>query len=64
MKVNPHVAVANVIGFGLVGTAFLLERSSCLSLPSWATPVLMTLQIALNAVSPALVSKAPAPPQV
>ena len=57
MKINAHVLVANLVGFALVATAYLLERSSCLSLPGWLNPVLLTVQIGLNALAPAVLSK-------
>lgn len=57
MKINPHVAVGNVVGFGLLASAYLLEKSSCLGLPDWAIPVLTTIQIGLNMLGPSLWKK-------
>lgn len=57
MKLNPHLALANLVGLSLAGVAYVLAHSSCLGLPEWVTPILLTAQLALNAVAPSLVAR-------
>ena len=57
MKINGILALANLVGLSLAGIAYLLSHSTCMGLPEWATPILLTVQLALNAVAPSLISK-------
>lgn len=57
MKIHAHMAIANLIGLSLAAVAYLLSHSSCMGLPEWATPVLLTVQLMLNAVAPAIITR-------
>ncbi len=50
MKFNFKSAVVAAMSFGAIAVAYLLERSTCLSLPGWAMPVLTTAGLTLNAL--------------
>ena len=61
MKINAHLALANLVGLSLAGVAYILAHSTCLGLPEWAAPLLLTLQAGLNAIAPSLFEAAAAP---
>lgn len=56
MKINLHLAVANLVGLSLAAVSYVVSHSSCLGMPEWVTPVLLTVQLALNAVAPSLLA--------
>lgn len=56
MKINAHLAVANLVGLSLAAVSYILSHSACLGLPEWVTPVLLTVQLALNAIAPSLLA--------
>lgn len=51
------INIAAIVGFVLLGVAFLLEKSACLGLPGWAVPVLTTIQLGLTALAQTPIAK-------
>lgn len=57
LKLDAKVILGNLAGFGVIAVAYLLQRSSCLSLPDWTIPMLQTAQIVLNMLVPAAIRR-------
>ena len=54
---NLHLGLANFVGLSLAAVSYVLAHSTCLGLPEWVTPVLLTTQLALNAFAPSILAK-------